>query len=39
MEAVIKGNRALAYLSSLKQACATTMYAAVSTELEGKGGF
>lgn len=39
MKAVLENKRALAYLSSLGQACATTVYGAVSSELEGKGGF
>ncbi|KAJ5961375.1 uncharacterized protein N7479_008525 [Penicillium vulpinum] len=39
MKAVLEDKRALAYLSSLGQACATTVYGAVSSELEGKGGF
>lgn len=38
MKAVMQDKRALAYLSSLGQACATTIYGAVSSELEGKGG-
>lgn len=39
MEAVMQNKRALAYLSSLEQGCATTIYGSVSSELEGKGGF
>ncbi|KAJ6190488.1 hypothetical protein N7519_000509 [Penicillium mononematosum] len=38
MKAVMQNKRALAYLSSLEQSCATTIYASVSSELEGKGG-
>lgn len=38
MKAVMEDKRAQAYLSSLEQACATTIYGAVSSELEGKGG-
>ncbi|OJJ47737.1 hypothetical protein ASPZODRAFT_15186 [Penicilliopsis zonata CBS 506.65] len=38
MKAVLEDKRALAYLASLDQACATTVYGAVSSELEGKGG-
>ncbi|KAJ5957471.1 hypothetical protein N7501_011750 [Penicillium viridicatum] len=38
MKAVMENKRALAYLSSIEQACATTIYASVSRELEGKGG-
>ncbi|KAJ5383015.1 hypothetical protein N7517_000926 [Penicillium concentricum] len=38
MRAVMQDKRALAYLSSLEQACATTIYGSVSSELEGKGG-
>ncbi|KAJ6012054.1 hypothetical protein N7522_002409 [Penicillium canescens] len=38
MKAAMEEKRAQAYLSSLEQACATTIYGAVSSELEGKGG-
>jgi hypothetical protein len=38
MEAIMKDKRVLEYLSSLEQACATTIYGAVSAELEGIGG-
>ncbi|OQE07043.1 hypothetical protein PENVUL_c015G05469 [Penicillium vulpinum] len=38
MKAVMQDKRALVYLSSLEQACATTIYGSVSSELEGKGG-
>lgn len=38
MKAVMQDKRAQAYLSSLEQACATTVYGAVSSALEGKGG-
>ncbi|KAK2858547.1 hypothetical protein FQN49_004618 [Arthroderma sp. PD_2] len=38
MKAVLQDERCLKYMSSLDQACATTVYAAVSSELEGKGG-
>ncbi|KAJ5459310.1 hypothetical protein N7530_011254 [Penicillium desertorum] len=34
----MQNKRALAYLSSLEQGCATTIYASVSSELEGGGG-
>jgi hypothetical protein len=37
-KAVMQNKRALAYLSSLEQGCATTIYASVSSELEGGGG-
>ena len=38
MEAVREDKRAQKYLTSLEQACATSVYGAVSRELEGKGG-
>lgn len=38
MKAVLEDKRAMAYLSSLGQACATSIYGAVSSDLEGKGG-
>ncbi|CAI7668367.1 unnamed protein product [Penicillium palitans] len=38
MKAAMDNKRALVYLSSLEQGCATTIYASVSSELEGKGG-
>lgn len=38
MKAVMRDERVRAYLSSLEQACATTVYGAVSSELKGKGG-
>lgn len=38
MKAAMQDKRTQAYLSSLGQACATTVYAAASSELEGKGG-
>lgn len=38
MKAVMQDRRAQVYLSSLEQACATTVYGALSSELEGKGG-
>ncbi|KAJ5753656.1 uncharacterized protein N7511_007809 [Penicillium nucicola] len=38
MKAVMEDKRAQVYLSSMEQACATTVYGAVSSELSGKGG-
>lgn len=38
MKSVLEDKRAMAYLSSLGQACATSIYGAVSSELEGRGG-
>ncbi|CAI7674445.1 unnamed protein product [Penicillium discolor] len=38
MKSVLEDKRAMAYLSSLRQACATSIYGAVSSELEGRGG-
>ncbi|RYP91074.1 hypothetical protein DL770_002819 [Monosporascus sp. CRB-9-2] len=38
MEAAIADPRMAKYLASIEQACATSVYGAVSRELEGKGG-
>ena len=38
MNTAMQDKRTQTYLSSLEQACATTVYSAVSSELEGKGG-
>lgn len=38
MDAVMKDERMQKYLTSLEQACATSVYGAVSKELEGRGG-
>ena len=38
MKAVREDKRAQKYMTSLEQACATSVYGAVSRELEGKGG-
>ncbi|KAI1327910.1 short-chain dehydrogenase [Xylariaceae sp. FL0255] len=38
MDAVAKDEKFARYMSSTEQACATTVYGAVSAELEGKGG-
>ncbi|CDM30347.1 hypothetical protein DTO013E5_9549 [Penicillium roqueforti] len=38
MKAAMQDKRALAYLTSIEQGCATTIYGSVSSELEGKGG-
>ncbi|CAJ2505439.1 Uu.00g128330.m01.CDS01 [Anthostomella pinea] len=38
MEAVLKDPRMQRYFSSVEQACATSVYGAVSGELEGRGG-
>ncbi|BDD60509.1 hypothetical protein MAP00_005631 [Monascus purpureus] len=37
MQSVMEDTGMQKYLSSLEQACATSVYAAVSSELEGKG--
>lgn len=37
-EVLVGSERMRRYLTSLEQACATTVYAAVSRELEGRGG-
>lgn len=37
MQSAMEDTRMQKYLSSLEQACATSVYAAVSSELEGKG--
>lgn len=38
MKSILEDKRGMAYLSSLGQACATSIYGAVSSELEGRGG-
>jgi NAD(P)-dependent dehydrogenase (short-subunit alcohol dehydrogenase family) len=38
MKGILQDKRAMAYLSSIGQACATSVYGAVSSDLEGKGG-
>ena len=38
MDVVMKDQRMQKYLTSLEQACATSVYGAVSKELEGNGG-
>ena len=38
MDAVMKDERMQKYMISLEQACATSIYGAVSKELEGNGG-
>ncbi|PKY06030.1 short-chain dehydrogenase [Aspergillus campestris IBT 28561] len=38
MKTALQDKRTQTYLSSLGQACATTVYGAVSSELEGRGG-
>ncbi|KAI9035560.1 short-chain dehydrogenase [Aspergillus affinis] len=37
MEAVLSDEKCLKYMTSLQQACATSVYGAVSSELEGQG--
>lgn len=38
MEALTGDERILKYMTNLEQACVTTVYGAVSSDLEGKGG-
>lgn len=38
MDAAMKDPRVVKYLTSMEQACATSVYGAVSKELEGRGG-
>ncbi|EAW10002.1 short-chain dehydrogenase [Aspergillus clavatus NRRL 1] len=39
MDAIQKDEKVCKYLTSLAQACATSVYGATSSELEGRGGF